>query len=215
MNRHTSFYITLSLAGIIFLGLLYIYSPRAINPYKISFLVIFVVICILGMLATIYPSQCLRFFKIDTVTVYECKNRMIKNEGHHPDCGEFEEHVFSFKNKKYCVGCTGLFTGAFLAILTCILYVFSGTDEFIFWMGMFIVLASLLQMIFSKLDNRLVKFFSNLGLVWGSSLILVGLLEYSSVSLSLYFLFLVIALIMTRSVVSGKNHDLICMYCTK
>lgn len=206
-------YITLSFAGLILLTILYICTPITSHPYKLLFLLLFMFICLGGMLASAYPNLCLKFFKIETVTVYECKNMKIKNMGHHPDCGQFSRHVFSFKNKKYCVGCAGLLTGALLAILTCILYVFFGVDRLIFWIGIIVVLSSLLELIFLKLEDRYIKFASNLGLVWGSSLILVGLVEYSNISLNIYFLFLIILWIMTRTEISRENHDLICTSC--
>jgi hypothetical protein len=170
-------------------------------------------ICFLGILASIYPTCCLRFFNIEKTSISECEIRIINYDGHHPDCGSFKDHVFNFKNKKYCVGCSGLLTGAFLAILTCLDYFFYGTFELIFWLGVIIVLVSLTQLIFFNLENKWIRFLSNLGLVWGSSLILIGILEYSNFFIAVYFLFLIFAWILTRTALSKENHDRICDKC--
>ncbi len=213
MNTSLLSFIILSLIGLIFLVLIYQFSPRGVNPFKIIFLFIFILICLMGILAAIYPSYCLRFFKIKTVKEYECKDKHLKNEGHHPDCGEFHDHTFEFENRRYCVGCTGLLLGGFLAILTCFFYLIYGAMTFLFYLGVVMVFVSLVQMIFLNIHNRLVKFLSNLGLVWGSSLVLVGVLDYSNIFLSIYILFLILAWIFTRTAISHYNHDLICRDC--
>jgi hypothetical protein len=206
-------YIILSLSALILLLFLYVYTPKSVNPFKTFFISIFMLICFLGILASLYPSSCMRIFKIETVKVYECRNKLIKNKGHHPDCGEFHEHVFSVDNKKYCVGCAGLLTGALLGILTCIIYLIYGFLELILWIGVIIVFTCLLQLIFINSKNKMIKFLSNSGLVEGSALVMVGLVEYSNPFLCLYFLFLIGAIIMTRSAISREKHDQICLSC--
>lgn len=206
-------YPILSLAGLVFLILIYPSSSHSPNPNKDLFLIIFITICLMGILAAVYPSKCLKFFNIETFKIFKCKGKAYKYRGHHPDCGEFKEHTFNMKDKIFCVGCNGLLVGSLLAIFTCLLYLFYGAGELLFWMGMLMVSASLLQMILLNSVNRWVKFLSNLGLVWGSSLIFVSLLDYGDIFLVTYFLFLVLALIFTRTILSEKNHRLICMKC--
>jgi hypothetical protein len=189
------------------------YSVDTFNPYKIIFLYFFIMICILGILASIYPTYCLRFLNMETTAISECEKGIINYNGHHPDCGIFEDHVFNFKKKKYCVGCSGLLTGAFLAILTCLYYLFYGALDFIFWLGVIIVLASLMQLIFFRLKNKRVRFLSNLGMVWGSSLIIIGILEHGNVFITVYFLFLIFAMILTRTALSHEKNIRICDKC--
>lgn len=214
MNKNTVSYCVLSLAGLIFLVFFYLYSVDNNNPFKIIFIITFITICILGILASLYPSFCLRFLNMDKITLSECENKIIIFHGHHPDCGIFKEHVFNFKNKKYCVGCSGLLTGAFMAILTCLCYLIYGALEFLFWLGVIVVLASLMQLILFSIENKWVKFLSNLGLVWGSSLILIGILENKNVFIAVYFLFLIFAWIITRTALSEENHAQICDKCS-
>ena len=213
MNKNNTSYSFLSLAGLFFLVLIFLYSNNNFNPYKIIFLSIFILICILGITASIYPSYCLRILNTDGTERSECDDRIISYEGHHADCGVFNDHVFNFKNKKYCVGCSGLLTGAFLAIFTSLVYVFYGTFYLIFWMGIIMVLVALIQLIFFSPENKWIKFLSNLGLVWGSALIFIGLLEYGNVFMAVYFLFLILVWIITRTALSQENHILICEKC--
>ena len=209
---NTKVYIILSLLGLIFLILIYLYSPRIFNPYKIILLISFILICLLGMWAAINPRHCHRILRTEIVNENKCSKSKLK-KGHHPDCEEFSEHTFSFRNKKYCIGCTGLFIGTFLAILTCLLYLIYGFMEILLWTGFIMTLASLYQLTLLKLENKISKFFSNLGLVWGSALILTGILEHGNIFIGIYFLFLVVAWIITRSAVSRENHHLICKDC--
>lgn len=205
--------IILSFLGMFFLFLMYIYSPPVGTPFKIVFIFIFLFICLLGILAAIYPSQCLRILNIETVKEYRCQDKSLEIVGHHPNCGKFNDHTFMFQGKKYCVGCTGLVTGAILAILTCILYMIHGTIGLFFYLGVLMVLFSLLQITFLKMGNRMVRFLSNMVLVWGSSLILVGLLSNGNVFEIIYFMFMISIWIITRSEVSKRNHDTICREC--
>lgn len=205
--------IILSFFGMFFLFLIYIYSPPVGTPFKIVFIFIFLFICFLGILAAIYPSQCLRILKIETVKEYRCQDKSLENMGHHPNCGKFHDHTFKYHGKKYCVGCTGLVTGAILAILTSIMYMIYGTVGLFFYLGVLMVLFSLLQITFLKIGNRMVRFLSNMGLVWGSSLILIGLLSKGNIFEIIYFMFMICIWIITRSELSKRNHDTICREC--
>jgi hypothetical protein len=213
LKKNNIGYCILSLAGLFFLVLIFIYSSNNFNPYKIIFLSIFIMICILGIIASIYPSYCLNILNIDSTEGSECFGRIISYEGHHADCGVFKDHVFNFKNNKYCVGCSGLLTGSILAIFTCLGYLFYGTFYLIYWLGVILVLISLIQLIFLSMELKLIKFLSNLGLVWGSALIFIGLLEYGNVFMAVYFLFLIVVWIITRTALSQENHILICEKC--
>jgi hypothetical protein len=169
----------------------------------------------MGMWAAIYPYHCLRILNIKTINEYKCSIKQLKNEGHHPNCGEFSKHTIYFRNKKYCVGCAGLLVGGFLAIITILMYLIYGTSEIILWIGFIITLTSLFQLTLLNLENKVIKFFSNLVLVLGSALIFTGIINYSNIFSSLYLLFLMIAWIFTRTVVSENNHHLICKDCVR
>ena len=212
LSIHTKLYINLSLLGLAFLLIAYLYSPRLFNPYKYYVLIIFVVVCLLGTLAAVYPTNCLRLFNIHSVDEYRCIDMHVKSRGHHPDCGKFKNHTYLFNNKSYCVGCSGLFIGGLLAVLTCVLYLIYDAGGFVFWAGFILVLASFILSIFLYIDDKWLKFLVNLSLVWGSALILTGILD-GYLFLSLYFILLVVTWIFTRTEISRVKHDLICQEC--
>ncbi|MGZ4857457.1 MAG: restriction endonuclease [Methanobacteriaceae archaeon] len=185
----------------------------------------------MGMLAAVYPSKCahLSNFKIDFKKQkphrrikIESQKYIIKYEGHHPNCGKFNSHVFILKGKKYCAGCTGLFLGGLLAVIGTLIYYFGYNSvylmefhgQIVFWIGFFAVLFSLIQLIFINLNNNLIKFSSNLLLVLGSFFILIGIdAIQANISLEIYFLILVLFWILTRIRISQNNHKIRCLEC--
>jgi hypothetical protein len=186
----------------------------------------------LGMLAAVYPSKCVYIFNFKKDLgnqrphnrVKTESNNIIKYEGHHPDCGKFKSHVFILNGKNYCAGCTGLFLGGIIAVIGTFIYYFgyySGylrgfNGQIVFWIGFFAVLFSLIQMIFLNLNNNVIKFSSNLLLVLGSFMILIGIDAIkNNISLEIYFLILVLFWIFTRIRISQNNHRITCFECSK
>jgi hypothetical protein len=159
----------------------------------------FILICLGGIIVASYPQ------------FYNRKSRV--STGHHPECGPFQSHTFTIRGKKYCAGCSGLFVGAILAIGLCLTYYLHPlTSPLLFWAGMLLVLISLFQLNILKIDLARVKFIFNLALVLGSSMILLGILEFKP-NLSLYFIVLIGLWIYTRTTISATDHDLICSKC--
>ncbi len=193
--------VTLSFLGLFFLILLYLGAPVR-EIYHPLILAVFVLFCLGGLGAASYPWYC-----------PGQKSRSGKSTGHHPDCGEFDTHTLQFRGRKYCAGCSGLFLGALVAIGLCTFYYLHGFSSFLlFWAGVITVFISLLQLNFLKIDNAPVKFISNLILVVGSALILLGILEFKP-NLSLFFLVLIVLWIYTRTTNSAVDHDQICHQC--
>ncbi|HMK54396.1 MAG TPA: hypothetical protein VK444_06405, partial [Methanobacteriaceae archaeon] len=135
--------------------------------------------------------------------------------GHHLDCGEFDSHTFTFYNRKYCAGCSGLFLGALLAVLICITYyIYGDLGPYVFWIGVLLVFLALLQFIAINIKNNMAKLVFNLSLVVGSSLILVGILSVpKNLFVEGFFLILAVFWIITRISFSEKNHEKICLEC--
>jgi hypothetical protein len=178
---------------------------------------IFIIICILGMFAAIYPSTCKTLLKFQKDVKKTSHSNLIKFEGHHPACDRFQSHTLLINRKKYCPGCLGLFIGALISIIGVILYYFVGYPQIyggiFFWTGIGSVFLALFLIIFLKIGKRL-KFISNLALVIGSLLILIGLDNVKgNLIIESYFLLLVIFWILTRIVVSENSHESICRQC--
>jgi hypothetical protein len=202
------------------------------------------VICILGIMAASYPSRCRRITKfngkfngksgvnisnfnrksklknesVNNLTFNDESIKVIKLEGHHPNCEKFESHTMLIKGKKYCPGCSGLLVGALIAFVGTLFYYFTGLPinygQILFWIGVATSLTALSIIIFLKLENINLKFITNLGLVLGSFLVLVGIdTVKGNILIEFYFLLLVLFWIRARITVSEKNHESICRDC--
>jgi hypothetical protein len=210
-----------SFSGLFILVAMYLWAPQPTTYYTLQkqiILSLFIVICILGMFATICPSKCKTFMKFQN----DSKNNVNVNarfEGHHPDCGKFSSHTLNINGKKYCPGCLGLFMGVFIAIIGTLMYYFLGYPSFYgeisFWIGFVTVFLVLFLIVFLNLEKRL-KLVSNMALVIGSFLILLGLDSVKgNLIMELFFIILVIFWILTRIVVSETSHEIICRDCLK
>ena len=226
--------ILISFIGLFLLLTLFLWSPTTpinYNFQKTLVLSIFLVICLLGMFAAVYPSQCIHLFNFrkdfknqrpQNRVKSDSQNNLVGYEGHHPDCAKFNSHVFILNGKKYCAGCTGLFLGGLIAVIGTLIYYFgyySGylvgiNGQILFLIGFFAVLFSLIQLIFINSNHNVVKFSSNLLLVLGSFMILIGIDAIrANISLEIYFLALVLFWILTRIRISQNNHRMTCLEC--
>lgn len=201
---------------------MYLWSPTPERPlyfYKMLFSSVFIMICILGILAAIYPSACAGFLKFRNGYYEKSHDRgSIRFKGHHPDCGKFDHHTFLINGKEYCPGCLGLSTGAFIAIAGTVLYYFhgltSGYGGIYFYSGGIMVLLALFFIIFLVMGKNL-KFILNMFLVLGSFLMMLGISEKGNILMEIYFLMLISFWIFTRIRVSETHHQKVCQDCLK
>lgn len=222
-------------------------SPTYYDVQEPIILLAFVVICIMGMIAATNPRICQNLMQFQHKqnkkinkpslngpinsfnrpisshnrfkSISNIPNINIRFEGHHPDCDQFEKHIIHFNGKKYCPGCTGLFFGALIAVMGCLIYYYVGLPliyaQTFFWIGAGLVFVSLFSIIFINLENKL-KFISNLALVVGSFFIMVGILKTkNNLFMELYFIILIIIWIITRIEVSLYYHESVCINCQK
>ncbi len=218
----------ISFMGLFILLGLYLLAPEPVTKYwfqKPLIFTIFLAICILGGLATVYPSSCKGvlefrkedFFKKDFSTKVD--SHPIIFQGHHPDCGHFESHTFHIHGKKYCPGCSGLLVGVLLAVGFVFIYYYKGMPllygNFSFWIGWIMVFVSLLFLTLLLMGARS-KFTANLFLVVGSALLLIGLNTVEgNILVECYFLLLIVFFILARITTSKNNHERICRSCQK
>ncbi|MBP1945400.1 restriction endonuclease [Methanobacterium petrolearium] len=214
------FLITISFLGLFFLLILYLWAPQTRLYYsfqKTAILSIFIIICLVGILAATYPSTCKTLMKFQEDSEKTTKNSNIQFEGHHPDCGKFTSHTLYIKGNKYCPGCLGLSIGAFITIIGTVIYYFHGFPpsygEISFWMGLCMVFLTLFLIVFFSLGKTF-KFILNMALVMGSFLILVGVdIVTANWVIELYFLVLIMLWILTRMMISESSHKRICKDC--
>jgi Flp pilus assembly protein TadB len=217
----------ISITGLILLLVLVYYSPNQSiihSNQKHLILSLFIVICILGMIAAVSPSRCSEIIilkrkqktnRIDN----EKEDIKMKFKGHHPECNDFNNHRYSLLGRTYCAGCSGLFIGAFISVVGTIIYNFYGIDaigSLIFVIGFMAVLIYLLQDLILNINLNIMKFFFNMILVLGSFMLLIGIVYLKkSISVQLFFLVLVFIWILTRITSSEKKHYKICNECKK
>lgn len=229
-NIKNIYFSSISIIGLLILTLLVFYAPNSKIVYpnqNLLILSIFVFICILGMLASLSPTKCseLSIFKKNSYSnpKQEFEEYLPGNtfKGHHPDCNNFKNHTYSFRGKKYCAGCSGLFSGALIAIIGTNIYYLYGinnqnTGQIIFLIGFISVLISLIQNLLFNININVSKFFFNFILVIGSFLLMIGINELqSSLFIQSYYLVLVLIWILARISSSERNHYKICNECSR
>jgi hypothetical protein len=100
------FYHVFTLFGLVLAGLTYGYNTQSIPFQKEITAIVFVIICILGAIAGIYPRTFSRVFKHGEGGA---RNEASDGySGHHPDCENFLTHTLTIRSHRLCAGCTGL-----------------------------------------------------------------------------------------------------------
>ncbi len=201
-------------------------QPRNAQIHKQTISAAFGAICILGIIAGISPSRCNRLFPhfqatapthTETGNTFQDKHR-ISYKGHHPDCGSFSSHVIQISGRTYCAGCAGLVVGAVIALAGTVFYVSwqnlsAQLVAVSFWAGLVGVALGLLQYELS-VNRASVHFLLNVIFVAGALLLLIGINEMNgSLSLSIYFLLVILFLINARSTLSRLEHEKKCSIC--
>ena len=217
-------YVSLALSGLFLLAWLTLNPPALIVKAPFHKQVVgsfFTAICLFGIMLGVSPSGLSRKTHI--------RNRKKDDEagrgnsrptyiGHHPVCGNFSSHVLKIWGKPRCAGCTGLVIGAIIAIVGSLIYFFldfrvGEAAILVFWLGFGCVVCGLLQYhIFTK--KSFVHFLVNVMFVFGAFLLLVGVGELtSSPVLEAYLFTLIIYWIITRIMLSQREHEKICAVC--
>lgn len=223
LNKHdfdsqSIFLIFITFSGLLLLIIMYFWSPTpetsSYSP-KPMILSVFILICVMGILAAIYPAACAGLFKFRN-EVKSPNSNSVRFEGHHPDCGKFKHHTFLIKGKEYCPGCLGLLTGAVIAITGTLFYYFhgltSGYGQISFYLGVIMVLLALFSIIFIDMGKNW-KFILNMALVLGSFLVMLGISIKGNILMEIYFLILISFWIFTRIRVSQTHHERVCQVC--
>ncbi|MFW9967798.1 MAG: hypothetical protein ACFFEA_11655 [Candidatus Thorarchaeota archaeon] len=188
----------------------------------------FIAICIFGAIAGIRPSVCL----ISSALSWKQHDQNVKQEsrfpekeairrGHHYTCGEFSTHVLKIGERVFCAGCTGLATGAAIAIIGSFFYFILGVPlviaELVFWMGFAGVAVGIVQHNIYRLlrnESGFFRFMVNIVFVNGAFLLLVAADELaSSIAVNSYILLIVLFWINTRIAMSKSEHQRICTQC--
>jgi hypothetical protein len=196
------------------------------QPQIVGF--IFITICVLGAIAGIRPSACSISLSLgsknqDSEMMRESDEteNASTRRGHHYACEDFSTHVLNIGEHVFCAGCTGLATGATLAIAGSFFYFIIGVPliatEFVFWIGFTGVAVGIVQhKIYRVLENTggHFRFMLNVFFVNGAFLLLVGADQLAgSIIVDSYILLIVLFWIYTRIVMSKSEHQRICSQC--
>ena len=220
----------LSLLGLSLVPLMAIRSimtPSVIESQSLVVGFIFITICLLGGIAGIRPSTCFVSFSSDSKQDnHEMSQEPLpRNEsarrGHHYPCEDFSTHVLNVGERVFCAGCTGLSTGAALAILGSWFYFIIGVPllsaELAFWTGFAGVVIGIIQYnVYRVLGNPdgAFHFLLNVIFVCGAFLLLAGTDQLAgSIAIDSYILLIVLFWIYTRIVMSKSEHQQICSRC--
>jgi len=228
------FLMSISFFGLFFVGMLALNPPVAEESFpwrKPVIGLIFGSICVLGILATLFPKKCSGtfHFKKDEMAVNKRSGSRegklasyrvrFAVRGHHPNCGNFSAHVFKISNRTFCTSCTGLLLGALVTLVATVLYVFNawqiGQESLLtVYFGILGVGFGLLQ--FSLFKNRKspLRFLLNFFFVFGAFLVLTGIdALVHSTTLDLFLILLIVFWIFTRISLSQWDHKRICYAC--
>ena len=219
----------LSLLGLSLVPLLILrtmMNPAVIEPQSQFVGLIFITICLFGGIAGIRPSTCSLSLSFgakqeDQAIQESVAQKGIARRGHHYLCEDFSTHVLIIGENVLCAGCTGLSTGAAIAIVGTLLYFMIGIPlnaaELVFWIGFAGVAVGVLQHnIYHALGNARgsFRFMLNVFFVIGAFLLLVGADQLAgSIAVDSYILLIVLFWIYTRISMSNSEHQRICSHC--
>lgn len=232
-SQVSTIFLLLSLLGLVLLPLMLFYPPPAIVviPWQTQIIgIAFVIICILGIVAGITPSHCTLAQAKKKPSQNESpeqtnptQTKSIHKEGHHPTCEQYSGHVITVKGTSYCAGCTGLVTGAIIAIFGTILFFFLNFQFLnpgaVFWLGFVFAAIGLLQhplYHLLRIKRGIIRVTVNILFVVGSFLLLASLVQLTNnLIMASYLLILILYWIFTRIVMSRRSHYRICTQCNR
>jgi len=231
MPRNTAslLFLTFSLLGLILIAALVNLSPTRqdnISWRKPAVGTVFGIVCVLGILAGIFPSKCSSMLHFErakkgefTQESADSPEKTLVFRGHHPDCGSFGAHVIRVNHMVFCAGCVGLILGAVLSLFGVALYFFINMsfelNYFLaFWIGFVGIFCGLLQYHLSNWGKSSIHLAVNIYFVFGVFLFLVGvdgiiqntIVDFYLIILSLFWLY-------TRILLSQLDHRKICNSC--
>lgn len=181
--------------------------------------VLFVALCVFGMIAAVYPAPCKGIFQKaqSPIPMKSEQSFPMKSSGHHPDCHNFFANRVKIRNRAFCAACSGLLVGAIIALIGAAAYFFVGLNLGIdnVWFlaaGEIMMLLGIAQIRFAGY----VKVVANMLFVVGSFLtIVVTDTIGKSVIVDLYALGLIALMLWLRISLSEWNNKRTCQACQR
>ena len=177
---------------------------------------IFSVICILGILAALFPNECSKglYSQRKNMNLTTLTTHQIHSTSHHPNCKAFSAHVIHINSHVLCAACTGLLLGALIALFGTFFYFFGGWHiEEVSLPLVLVGVAGILLGFFQLKFRSLIRMMLNVVFVLGAFVILVGIDEFESLFVDLFLVALIAFWILTRIQLSQWDHWRICSNC--
>lgn len=183
---------------------------------------VFAAVCVLGMVAALFPGRCSEVFtgnmKRRSAGPQVSHATASSLRGHHPECSQYLGHVLTIGRKVHCATCSGLFSGAVVAL--------AGTGASFFWnwqigqnallalaFGVVGVALGLLQSSL-PVQKGAMRLFTGAFFVAGAFLILSSIEELThNVSMDFFVVALSVFWLMTKISFSKWDHERICLQC--
>jgi hypothetical protein len=183
------------------------------NP---TYLLIFITLCILGAIATIFPRVCsFELNKNSSLPASRFTHVLGVNiiHGHHMDCTGFTNHEIRIGEKSICAGCLGLLIGSLIAIFITIIQATQRIpmQNQIGFLGIVFVIGGLPYPIVFQKSKPILRITLNTFFVIGFALVYIALSTMSD--LGLLGIGLCIYWMYTRIILSNWSHDKICNNC--
>lgn len=221
----TIFLISVSMFGLLLSNFFVLNPPKLDYDFAYRNLmigVIFNTICILGILAALFPSSCLempQFLKSSKPQRGQLNIHKKTLRAHHPTCENYASHVLSIGNLDFCATCSGLLVGAIIAIIIASLYFFEGlilnSPTALMLAGTTGVALGLIQSALPKFSGSLTRFVASILFVMGTSLMLTSIdAATNNILIDIFFVFLSLLWIITKISLSQRDHKLTCSNCS-
>ncbi len=220
--------LTFSFSGLAIVAVLAnLYPPleNSVSGGKLGVGAAFIVVCVLGILAGLFPSKCSNLFHLrrvdseaSTSGQVELPRKMVFS-GHHPNCGNFGAHVFHVGKWTFCAGCFGLVSGAVISAFCAVMYFFVSMlfcfdCVAVLWIGFAGVTCGLVQYHFFNLGRSSIHTFVNAYFVFGVFLLLVGVDAVThNILADFYVILLSVFWLYTRIRLSQLDHKETCTTC--
>ena len=219
-TKAIAFLLVASIVGLAFIPVLAL-NPNFEDsqfPFRQSLVgTLYCAVCVLGVAAVFIPSKCRgNLQKTQNPmpnTDKPFKPMLIK--GHHPDCQNFAGNRIRVGGRVFCAACSGLLTGAIIALIGATSYFFAGLIQtwgsvWLVGLGEILMLLGLAQIKVAGYGKVIV----NVVFVVGSLLALVGADALGkSVFVDIYALGLIGLLLWLRILLSEWNNARTCQKC--
>lgn len=218
-DRATWASLAVSLAGVI-LAAAFLAQPAAPEPTTMKLLVwaVFSALCILGAIATLFPHHCSSSISLPEgldPSRYTSLGGVRLVHGHHPRCGGFEDHEFTFRGKTFCAGCTGLLIGAISSLsLAAVHFLFNyRIPAMVGYIGLGLVSLGLLYIPLVKNKTPPLRTAVNASFVLGFAILLSAIDGVGNLIFDVIVIGLCVQWMSTRIQLSRWSHGVVCGGC--